>query len=87
LWFVYLLRCWDNSLYCGITNNIDRRIEQHNKGIASKYTRGRLPVKLVYLEVMRSRSEASKRESSIKRLSKIEKEKLIGGSNEAECKC
>ena len=49
-WFLYLVRCGDGSLYTGITNNVSRRCKQHNAGIASRYTRSRLPVELIYQE-------------------------------------
>jgi UV DNA damage endonuclease len=76
-WFVYLLRCADGSLYTGITNDLPRRVEQHNAGIASRYTRSRLPVVLVYQEAQASRSLALKRELAIKALSRQAKELLI----------
>ena len=76
-WFVYLLRCADGSLYTGITVDLHRRLEQHNAGTASRYTRSRLPVVLVYQEVQPSRSQALKRELAIKALSRQAKESLI----------
>ena len=76
-WFVYLLRCADGSLYTGITNDLPRRLEQHNAGAASRYTRSRLPAVLVYQEAQASRSHALKRELAIKALSRKEKESLI----------
>ena len=76
-WFVYLLRCGDGSLYTGITNDITRRCEQHNAGTASRYTRSRLPVVLVYQEPQASQSLALKREATIKAVSRLEKESLI----------
>lgn len=76
-WFVYLLRCSDNSLYCGITNNIENRIKVHESGKGSKYVKTRLPISLAYFEESENRSTASKRENAIKKLSKSEKEKLI----------
>ena len=76
-WFVYILCCDDGSLYTGITNDVTRRCEQHNLGTASRYTRGRLPVVLVYEEAQASRSVALKRELEIKALSRQEKESLI----------
>jgi len=81
-WFVYLLRCKDNSLYCGITNNLDKRVQQHNKGKASKYTRVRLPVVLVYYELGYDKNSALKREIIIKRYRKSEKEVLISLFNQ-----
>ena len=76
-WFVYLMQCADNSLYTGITNDLPRRLEQHNAGTASRYTRSRLPVELVYDEAQESQSHALKRELAIKALSRQEKESLI----------
>lgn len=76
-WFVYLLRCADDSLYTGITNDVERRCQQHNAGTASRYTRSRLPVELVYRESQASRSLALKRELAIKRLTRQKKEALI----------
>ncbi len=77
-WFVYILRCADNSLYTGITTDIVRREKEHNDGkLGAKYTRARQPVFVVYQEAHNSRSEASKREIAIKKLSKNNKEKLL----------
>jgi predicted GIY-YIG superfamily endonuclease len=76
-WFVYILRCSDGSLYTGITKEARRRCEQHNAGTASRYTRSRLPVALVYQERQASRSLALKREAAIKAMSRLEKESLI----------
>lgn len=77
-WFVYILECSDKTLYTGITNNIEKRIEQHNHGLdGAKYTRARRPVKYVYKEVQINRSEATKRELFIKKLSRSEKLKFI----------
>lgn len=77
-WVVYVLRCDDGTLYTGITNNLPRRLEKHNAGTASRYTRSRLPAVLVYQEAQPSRSLALKRELAIKALSRQEKETLIG---------
>lgn len=76
-WFVYILRCSDGSLYTGITKDVRRRCEQHNAGTASRYTRSRLPVALVYQERRASQSLALKREAAIKAMSRLEKESLI----------
>ena len=73
-WYVYILKCSDNSLYTGITVDLERRVEEHNtskKG--AKYTKSRRPVHLVYSETHLDRSSASKRESAIKKLSRSEK--------------
>jgi len=78
-WTVYLLRCRDNNLYCGITNHLDRRIRQHNgelKG-GAKYTRANGPCELVYQEKSKDRSSASKREHEIKTMSRDDKLLLI----------
>lgn len=78
---VYMLRCMDNSLYTGITNNLERRLAMHNRGTASKYTRVRLPVHVVYREDCSDKSAALKRELAIKRLTKQEKEELCRFQN------
>jgi len=77
-WFVYLLRCADNTLYCGITTNLKKRLRQHNGELVggAKYTKVRQPCELVYSENADNRSEASKREAGIKKLSKQSKEVL-----------
>lgn len=76
-WFVYILRCADDSLYTGITNDLPRRLQQHNAGTASRYTRSHLPVVLVYQESQASHGLALKRELAIKALSRNAKESLI----------
>jgi predicted GIY-YIG superfamily endonuclease len=76
-WFVYLLRCADGSLYAGITKDLDRRCRQHNNGTASRYTRCRRPVQLVYQENHASRRLALRREAALKALTRQEKESLI----------
>ncbi len=78
-WFVYVLRCADNSLYTGITTDVERRVKEHNSKTksAAKYTRARQPVKMVYHEQSDGRSGASQREYAIKKLSKAKKEALI----------
>ena len=67
-WAVYLVKCADNSLYCGVTKNLDRRIDQHNQGIGSKYTRSRLPVYLVATRENLTKQEAFRLEFRIKRM-------------------
>ena len=79
-WLCYLLRCTDDTLYCGITNDLDKRLAAHNAGTASKYTRTRLPVELAYAESCADRSAASKREMEIKKLSRVRKLALCGGA-------
>ena len=76
-WFVYILRCIDGSLYTGITKDVNRRCEQHNAGTASRYTRSRLPVNVVYQESQATQSLALKREAAIKGMSRQGKESLI----------
>ncbi len=76
-WTVYIVECSDGSFYTGITNNLSRRLDQHNAGRASRYTRSRRPVEAIYQEGCVSRSEASIREGALKALSRKEKEKLI----------
>jgi putative endonuclease len=72
-WHCYLLECADGSLYTGITNDLDKRVAAHNEGTASKYTRSRLPVRLVYAEAHPDRSAASRREAAIKKLKRASK--------------
>ena len=74
---VYMLECSDNSIYTGITNNLENRLKKHQSGDGAKYLRGRLPIKLVYKENLINRSEATKREIYIKKMSKKEKKFLI----------
>ena len=76
-WLVYMLECSDNSIYTGITNNLEERLKRHQSGNGAKYLRGRLPIKLVYKENYINRSEATKREIYIKKMSKKEKKHLI----------
>ena len=76
-WFVYVVRCSDGSLYTGIAKDVERRIEQHNAGTASRYTRSRLPVTLKYQEEQPSQSSALKRELAIKAMSRKAKDALI----------
>jgi putative endonuclease len=76
-WLVYILLCSDDTLYTGCTNDIDNRLKKHNTGVASKYTRCRLPVKLLYTEECRNKSFALKREYRIKQLTKKDKIQLI----------
>lgn len=77
MFFIYILECNDNTLYTGYTVDLEKRIRIHNKGIGAKYTRGRLPVKLVYSETYNTKSEAMKREYYIKQLNRQEKLSLI----------
>lgn len=79
--FAYMLRCGDNTIYSGYTNNLQKRIQAHNSGKGAKYTSARLPVKLIYFEEFETKSNAMKREAQLKRLSKAEKEKLASSFN------
>jgi putative endonuclease len=75
--FVYLLRCADETLYCGWSTDPDRRLEEHRAGSASRYTRSRRPLELVWMSECSNRSEAMRREAAIKRLSAEEKRALV----------
>lgn len=77
MYYTYMLRCADQSLYTGYTNDIKKRVKLHNEGKGAKYTRSKLPVELVYVEMFSSKSEAMKREIAIKKLKREEKERLI----------
>lgn len=77
-WVCYLLQCADDTLYCGITNDLAKRLAAHNAGEGAKYTRGRTPVKLLYCEPCADKSAALKREMGIKALSRAEKLALCG---------
>lgn len=77
MWYLYILRCGDGSLYTGITTDVQRRLEAHRAGRGAKYTRGRGPLELVYREACGTHSDALKRELEIKRLPREEKEKLL----------
>ena len=83
-WFVYILRCSDNSLYCGITTDLDRRLEAHSAGTGARYTRSRLPVQLVWFSEKPNKSEALQEEYRIKRLQKDEKELLVASQQGRE---
>ena len=75
--YTYILECADGTYYCGWTNDLEKRVKVHNEGKGGKYTRARLPVKLVYHEEFDTKEEAMSREWHIKQLSRGEKEKLI----------
>jgi putative endonuclease len=76
-WVCYVLQCVDGTLYCGITNDLKKRVATHDAGEGAKYTRGRTPVKLVYVEACANKSAALKRELTIKSLSRTRKQALI----------
>lgn len=78
--YVYILRCGDDSLYTGWTNNLEKRVNLHSKGKGAKYTKARLPVELVYFEEFEDKIEAMKREYAIKQLKRKEKLELIKNS-------
>jgi len=78
-WVCYLLRCADDTFYCGITNDMEKRLAAHNAGEGAKYTRGRIPVSVVYCETCADKSAALKREIKIKRLSRSAKQALLQG--------
>ena len=81
-WRVYLLQCADESLYAGVTTDINRRLQQHNGLLpgGARYTRGRRPAKVVWSEVCGSKSEALQREAAVRRLSRRQKQALIAAS-------
>ena len=78
--YTYIVRCKDDSLYCGWTNNLEKGIQSHNAGIGAKYTKSRLPVKLVYYETFDTKEEAMRREYAIKQLTRKQKLELIKGA-------
>ena len=84
-WVCYLLRCADDTLYCGITNDMDKRLAAHNAGGGAKYTRTRTPVELVFSDACADRSTASKRESQIKKLNRAAKLLLVRDGSHASC--
>lgn len=83
MWYLYILRCRDGSLYTGITTDVERRLEAHRCGKGAKYTRGRGPLELVYREQCGDHSDALRRELEIKALTREEKLILIEKKSEA----
>lgn len=79
-WVCYLLRCADDTLYCGVTNDLEKRLAAHNAGTAAKYTRTRMPVEMVFVENCADRSAALKRELQIKNLKRQDKLALIASA-------
>jgi len=75
--YIYIIKCGDNSLYTGWTNNLEKRFQEHCKGQGAKYTKGRGPLEIVYHEVFDNKIDAMKREYSIKKLSRKEKDILV----------
>ena len=90
MYYVYLLRCADGTLYCGSTNNLQRRVKMHNSGRGAKYTKARRPVQLVDWEAAGEKSDALRREAAVKRLTRQRKLELVrafsedGGHGESE---
>lgn len=82
--YVYILKCKDNTLYTGYTNDLEKRIKAHNDGKGAKYTKCRRPCKLVYSEQLSAKGEALSREAQIKKLKRADKLKLINSIN--KCK-
>ena len=78
-WYVYILRCGDGSLYTGISPDVEARLQAHHAGKGARYTRGRGPFELVYLEPAGSQAEATRRERAIKKLTRDKKQDLIQG--------
>ena len=77
MWYLYILKCGDGTLYTGIAVDVQARLQQHRSGKGAKYTRGRSPLELVYTEQCGNHSVALKREIAVKRLSRKEKEEMI----------
>ena len=81
-YYTYMVECADGTLYSGFTTNLEKRLAAHNSGKGAKYTRSRLPVKLVYYESFASRQEAQRREWQLKQLTRKKKLELVEGMNE-----
>ena len=79
MWYVYILRCGDDTLYTGITDDVEKRLAAHRAGKGAKYTRGRSPLELVYLEEQPDKSAALRREIAIKKLPRKRKMELCSG--------
>lgn len=84
--YVYIVKCSDNTFYTGWTNNLEKRIEAHSNGTGAKYTKGRGPVELVYVEEFKDKKEAMRREYAIKQYSRRKKEILINTNYEQKMK-
>lgn len=82
-WYVYIILCSDDSLYTGVTTDMERRFRQHAEGRGAKFFRGRKPVRVVYLECNHSRSSAASREARIKAMDRTQKLHLISGQTTA----
>lgn len=83
-YWVYIIQCGDDSLYTGITTDVERRLKEHQMGIGAKYTRGRGPLRVVYREACADKSTALRREYAIKQLTRKEKELLISAKSICE---
>ena len=77
MYYAYMVRCADGTLYSGYAADVNRRVCTHNAGLGAKYTRSRRPVALVYSEAFETRSDAMKREAALKKLTKAQKEALL----------
>jgi putative endonuclease len=86
-WFCYLVECADGTFYAGITTDLERRVGEHNQGLGSKYTRGRLPVRLAYAEPHPDRASASRRERDLKAMPRPAKRALIGARYQQQPGC
>jgi predicted GIY-YIG superfamily endonuclease len=84
MWFVYIVRCRDRTLYTGVTTDADKRVAEHNRGRGARYTRSRLPVELVHLEAAADRATALRREREIKRMPSAAKRRMISGAVDGE---
>ena len=80
--YIYILKCTDGSLYTGWTNNLEKRVKAHNLGKGGKYTRSHRPVELCYYEVFTEKTEAMRRETEIKKMTRAQKLELIRGKEE-----
>lgn len=80
--FTYMLECKDGTYYTGWTNNLNKRLKNHNDGKGAKYTKARLPVSLIYYEEFQTKEEAMRREYVIKHMTRSEKSKLVNGYRE-----
>lgn len=79
MYYTYILECSDGTYYCGYTNNVAERVKTHNEGKGAKYTKSRRPVKVIYYEEFKTKSEAMKREAEIKKMTRAMKKALIEG--------
>jgi putative endonuclease len=80
MWYVYVLKCLDNALYIGLTNNLKRRFEEHSQGKGGYYTSYNRPTDILYYEIFENRPEAEKREQQLKRWSRAKKLALLKGN-------